>query len=309
MIIVFPGQGSQQIGMGKDIYDNFSEAKEVFNEVDDSINFQLSKLIFEGTDEDLKLTKNTQPALMAVSIAFLKVLEKEFDFSITKQAKYLAGHSLGEYTALCASGVLSLRDTAKILRVRGEAMASAYPKGGAMAAILGLDINTIEKIINQISNDKFLVQIANDNSIGQVVISGHQEAVKSAMNKALEVKARNAILLQVSGPFHSKLMQPAIEKLEGALNDANFNNASVPIITNISAKAETQGFQCLLIKQLTGRVRWRESILFAEQQGITKCVEVGAGKVLTGLVKRTSPNIKLYNINSLESLSKIKELY
>ncbi|MBE6447654.1 MAG: ACP S-malonyltransferase [Alphaproteobacteria bacterium] len=307
MLVVFPGQGSQKIGMGKDIYDNFQAAKDVFNEVDDSLNFKLSELIFDGNPEDLKATQNTQPALMTVSMALVRVLETEFGFDVN-QAKYLAGHSLGEYTALCASKVLSLRDTAKILRIRGSAMASAFPFGGAMAAILGLDVETVERIVDSISEEDNIVQIANDNSVGQIVISGHQNAVTQAMNKAIELKARRVLQLQVSGPFHSKLMQPAVDGLRDALENITFNEAETPIITNITANAETTDFKNILLKQLTGQVRWRESILYAEQHGITCCLEIGEGTVLTSLVKRISSNMELLNINSVESLSKINDI-
>lgn len=303
MIFVFPGQGSQKIGMGKDIYDNFSSAKDVFHEVDDAISFNLSKLIFDGTEDELKRTENTQPALMTVSMAFVEVMKKELGIDISEKAKYFAGHSLGEYTALCAAGALSLRDTAKILRVRGKAMADACPTGGAMAAILGLDINQIEEIVKEACSDTAKVQIANDNSIGQVVVSGHEEAVKKATGIALNRGAKRAVILPVSGPFHSKLMQPAVKILEEMLSDIEFKSPSKPIITNVTAKAETGNFQELLLKQITNRVRWVESIQYAESQGASKCVEVGAGRVLTGLIKRISPDMQLININSFESLS------
>ena len=307
MLIVFPGQGSQKIGMGKDIFDNFAAAREVFNEVDDAIDFKLSDLIFNGDPEELKATQNTQPALMTVSMALVRVLAAEFGFDVN-QAKYLAGHSLGEYTALCASGVLSLRDTAKILRIRGSAMASAFPEGGAMAAILGLDPEVVQEIVEGISTEENSVQIANDNSVGQIVISGHQDAVTQAMAKAVEKGARRALPLQVSGPFHSKLMQPAVEKLQEVLECVEFCEPKTSIISNVTAKAETSNFKDLLLKQVTGQVRWREGVLFAEQQGVTHCIEIGEGAVLTGLVKRIASGMKLHNINSMDSLSKINEI-
>ncbi len=306
MIFVFPGQGSQKIGMGKDIYDSFSSAKDVFHEVDDAISFHLSKLIFEGTEDELRRTENTQPALMTVSMAFVEVMKKEFGVDISEKAKYFAGHSLGEYTALCAADTLSLRDTARILRVRGKAMAEACPTGGAMAAILGLNINQVEEIVNKASSDVAKVQIANDNSIGQIVISGHEEAVKKAAEIAQSCGSKRAVILPVSGPFHSELMLPAVKFLKEVLADVEFNSPSRPIIANITAKAETENFQELLLKQITGRVRWVESIKYAESQGVSKCIEVGAGRVLTGLVKRISPNMQLINVNSLESLDLLK---
>lgn len=306
MIFVFPGQGSQKIGMGKDVYDNFSSAKDVFHEVDDAISFNLSKLIFEGTEDELKRTENTQPALMTVSMAFVEVMKKELGVDLSQKAKFFAGHSLGEYTALCAAGTLSLRDTARILRVRGKAMAEACPSGGAMAAILGLDLDQVEEITKEASSDTAKVQIANDNSIGQIVVSGHAEAVKKAAEIAQNCGAKRAVILPVSGPFHSELMQPAVKVLEEVLSDVEFKSPSKPIVANVTAKAETENFRELLLKQIKNRVRWVESIKYAESNGVSRCVEIGVGRVLTGLVKRISSNMQLVNINSLESLNLLK---
>ena len=308
MIFVFPGQGSQKIGMGKDIYDNFASAKDVFHEVDEAISFNLSKLIFEGTEDELKKTENTQPALMTVSMAFVEVMRKEFGIDLSEKAKYFAGHSLGEYTALCTAEALSLRDTARILRTRGKAMAEACPTGGAMAAILGLDINQVEEITKEASSDAAKVQVANDNSVGQIVVSGHAEAVKKAAEIAQSRGAKRAVILPVSGPFHSELMQPAVKVLEEVLSDVEFKSPAKPIIANVTAQAETENFRELLLKQITSRVRWVESIRYAESQGVSKCIEVGAGRVLTGLVKRISPNMQLINVNSLESLDLVRDL-
>ncbi|MCR4623466.1 MAG: ACP S-malonyltransferase [Alphaproteobacteria bacterium] len=306
MIIVFPGQGAQSIGMGKDIYDNFSSAKEVFEEVDDAISFNLSKLIFEGSADDLKNTENTQPALMTVSMAFVEVMKKEFGYNVTEKAKFFAGHSLGEYTALCAAGAITLRDAAKILRVRGLAMRNACPTDGAMAAILGLDIDQVEKIVKDASTEDCFVQVANDNCDGQIVISGHVDAVRKSINLALNNKAKRALQLQVSGPFHSKLMKPAEESLKEVLGSVEFKTPVKPIIDNFTATAETDDFKNLLLKQVSGRVRWRESILYAETQGVTKCLEIGVGKVLTGLTRRISPAMQVININSKDSLAQIE---
>jgi [acyl-carrier-protein] S-malonyltransferase len=288
--------------MGKDIYDAFQTARDVFHEVDDVISFKLSDLIFYGTEDEIKLTENAQPALMTVSMAFLKVLEKEFSIDITQKAKFFAGHSLGEYTALSASRVISLAEAAKALRTRGVAMGKACPICGAMAASIGLDLDVLEQIVAECNTNEEIVQIANDNSIGQIVISGHKNAVKKAMEKSSAAKAKKVVLLEVSGPFHSNLMLDAIPQIANALNEITFRTPAKPIITNVTAKAEKDDFYSLLLKQITGRVRWRESILFAELNSVSKCVEIGAGKVLLGLVKRISPQMELISINSIESL-------
>ncbi|MDR2724207.1 MAG: ACP S-malonyltransferase [Holosporaceae bacterium] len=301
MLFVFPGQGSQKIGMGKDIYDAFPSARDVFHEVDDSISFKLSNLIFNGTEDELKQTENAQPALMATSMAFVRILQKEFGVDICAKARFLAGHSLGEYTALCAGEAISIADTARVLRVRGQAMSRAFPQNGAMAAIIGLDLETVEQIVFECYLDEEIVQIANDNSVGQVVISGHKNAVNRVMEKASRFNVK-MIMLDVSGPFHSKLMENAVEEISEALEKTNFRCPLKPIISNITAQAETNNFKELLIKQLTGRIRWRESILWAESQAVSKCIEVGFGKVLIGLIKRITPNMKLISINSLGSL-------
>ncbi|MCR5224541.1 MAG: ACP S-malonyltransferase [Alphaproteobacteria bacterium] len=302
MLFMFPGQGSQKIGMGRDIYDAFQTARDVFHEVDEAISFKLSDLIFNGTEEELKATENAQPALMTVSMAFAECLKKEYGFNLSEKAKFFAGHSLGEYTALCAAGVLSLSDTAKILRIRGKAMAEACPSGGAMAAIIGLPYETVEEIVNEASSAEAIVKIANDNSVGQVVVSGHENAVKLAVEKATAAKAKMAVMLEVSGPFHSPLMEKAVKPLAEALSNIKFFEPVKPIIANVTAKDETSNFKELLVKQITNRVRWRESILFAESAGVSKCVEIGSGRVLTGLVKRTASNLALVNIHSTESL-------
>lgn len=303
MLFMFPGQGSQKIGMGKELHDNFSTAREVFHEINDTISFKLSELMFSGDADELQQTANAQPAIMAVSMAFVKVMEKDFGVELSKHAKYFAGHSLGEYTALCSAKVLSLADTARILRVRGEAMAKAYPSGGAMAAIIGLSIEKIEEIIANIED----VQIANDNSVGQVVISGTEKAVETAMKLLKENGAKLTVPLTVSGPFHSKFMKPAEEQVREVLDSVTFNAPTAPIIANVSAKAEQSGFKDLLIQQITNRVRWRETIVFAHENGVENFVEIGNGNVLTGLVKRTVKDVKMTNINSVETLEKFTQ--
>ncbi|MBQ7674493.1 MAG: ACP S-malonyltransferase [Alphaproteobacteria bacterium] len=303
MLVVFPGQGSQKIGMGADIYEKFSCAKEVFQEVDDAISYKLSDLIFNGTEDELKLTQNAQPAIMTVSMAFVRVLSAEFGVDVTEKASFFAGHSLGEYSALCAAGVISLTDAAKILRVRGKAMADACPNGGAMAAIIGLSMSDVEKIVNEINSDSSFVQIGNDNSPRQIIISGHENAIEQAMTAAQNVGAKRALKLEVSGPFHSMLMEKAVEPLQEILNSVEFKTPSKPIITNVTAKAETEGFKDILIKQLTSRVRWTETIQFAKNNGVNKCVEIGPGRVLTGLVKQIEGDMETINVNSVDSLT------
>jgi len=298
MLFMFPGQGSQKIGMGKDLFDKFETARDVFNEVDDTISFKLSELMFSGDADELQQTQNAQPAIMTVSLAFVRVMEKDFGIDLSKLAKYFAGHSLGEYSALCAAKVLSLADTARILRTRGEAMAKAYPTGGAMAAIIGLSIEKIEEIISTVND----VQIANDNSVGQVVISGSEDAVKTAMQSLKENGAKLVVPLSVSGAFHSKFMKPAEDPVKEILDATAFNNPTAPIIANVTAKAEGNNFKQLLIDQLTNRVRWRETIVFAHDNGVENFVEIGNGNVLTGLVKRTVKDVKMININSIESI-------
>lgn len=303
MIYVFPGQGAQKVGMGKDMYDAFQCVRDTFHEVDNAISYKLSDVIFNGSEDELKSTENNQPALMTVSIAFVRALKIEAGIDIAKEAKFFAGHSLGEYTALCAADVISLSDTAKILRARGAAMGNACA-GGAMGAILGLDIETVEKITEEICTKDGFVQIANDNAVGQFIVSGYKEAVDKVMEKALDCGAKKTVLLEVSGPFHSKLMENAVNPVRECLNAIEFKSPSRPIISNVTAKAENSNFKELLLKQLVERVRWRESILFAKEHGVSKCIEIGSGKVLTGLVKRIDAGITLENINSLESFKK-----
>lgn len=303
-LIVFPGQGSQKIGMGADIYESFSCAREVFREVDDAVSFKLSELIFNGSEEELKLTKNAQPAIMAVSMAFVRVLENEFGFQMVREASILAGHSLGEYTALCASGVLSLSDTAGILRLRGQAMADACPTMGAMAAIIGLDVEKVRELVKSLSKPGSVVQVANENSPLQTIVSGHKDAVERVMNAAKLVEAKRVLKLEVSGPFHSTLMEAAAEPLRKKLAGVHFGFPRIPVIANVTAQAENGGFRELLEKQLTSPVRWTETIRWARDYGkIQKVLEIGPGRVLTGLVKQIDNNLETANVNSKESLA------
>ena len=300
--LVFPGQGSQYIGMGKDFYNNFPIAKEVYNEVDDILGFSLSKLIFNGQIEDLTLTKNAQPAIMATSIAILRTLEKE-SFNI-KKSKFVAGHSLGEYTALCASDAISLADTAHILKMRGIFMQEAVSVGvGAMAAILGLNLDKVESLVSEIKGNE-ICEIANDNEPNQVVLSGHRVAIEKACDKAKLLGAKKAILLPVSAPFHCSLMATAQENMINLISELNIEKPIVPLISNITSTPtqKVEEIRKNLINQITGRVRWRESILFMKKSGIQKVYEIGPGRVLCNLIRR------IVNITEQENISKVEDL-
>ena len=291
--LVFPGQGSQTVGMGKALADEFAAAREVFSRVDAALSQDLSKLMFEGPEPELTLTANAQPALMATSIAALRVLETETGFNPAREAAYVAGHSLGEYSALCAAGSFTLEDAARLLRLRGEAMQKAVPVGeGAMAAILGLEFGAVVKIATQAASDLYLTgaicQAANDNGGGQVVVSGTKPAVERAMELAKLAGALRALLLPVSAPFHCALMQPAAEAMEEALKGVKLRRPKPPLVANVEAEAVTnpEAIRSGLVAQVTATVRWRDSVTYMSAQGVTRFIELGAGKVLTGLIKR-----------------------
>jgi len=306
---VFPGQGSQAVGMGKDLSDNSSVARDVFDEVNEALSQNLSGLMFDGPIEDLTLTFNAQPALMAASVAVVRVLEKEFDIKVSENGSYVAGHSLGEYSALAAAGTLSLSDTAKLLKLRGEAMQRAVPVGiGAMAAIMGAEFSTIEEIAAEAAQGE-VCTAANDNADGQVVISGHKGAVERAMENAKERGIKRAIPLPVSAPFHCPLMQPAADEMEAALAGTTFNIPSVPVITNVSADAisDPDQLRSQLVEQITGRVRWRESVLKMGELGVTQLTELGTGRVLGGLVRRINKEIRGYSIQTMADIEVFAE--
>jgi len=302
---VFPGQGSQTVGMGKEFYDNFAIARHVFEEVDDALNQKLSNLIFNGPIEDLTLTANAQPAIMATSIAILRTLQHEQNKKITDLCDYVAGHSLGEYTALCAAESISLSDAAKLVKLRGETMQNAVAPGiGGMAAVLGMDIDNIQEILNEVSKAGSLCQIANDNCPGQVVISGHLTAIDDACAKIIAA-GNKAIKLPVSAPFHCSLMEPVKEIMQQALEKVTIHPAKVPIIANVLAKDISEHKQIIncLIEQISGKVRWRESVLTMKNLDITNITEVGAGKVLTNMNKRIDSS---FILNTIQSVNEIK---
>jgi [acyl-carrier-protein] S-malonyltransferase len=296
----FPGQGSQAVGMGKDLADAYQEARNVFAEVDDALGQKLSAIMFEGPDETLRLTENAQPALMAVSVAVTRVLESR-GFSLKDNAAYVAGHSLGEYSALAAAGAFSLADAARLLKIRGQAMQQAVPVGqGAMAAILGLDLETVLRAAND-AEDGEVCGVANDNAPGQVVISGHAGAVNRAIELLKAAGAKRALPLPVSAPFHCALMRPAADAMEHALNQVTVNAPVVPVVANVLAKPITdpEEIKKRLVEQVTGMVRWTECVgWLVKDGGVTQLVELGSGKVLSGLAKRIAPETATVSIGA-----------
>lgn len=296
--IVFPGQGSQKIGMGKEMSENFSEAKEVFEEVNDAINFDLSKIMWEGSENDIALTSNAQPALMACGVATFRVLNKLTNKKLPELADYIGGHSLGEYTAMTVAEVFSLKECAKLLRLRGDSMQQAVTLNqGAMAAFIGVDIKTVYKIINEVKTIG-VCDIGNDNADGQVVISGDKLAVDKAIELSKKFGVKRAVILPVSAPFHCRLMKPAQIIMENALNKLNFNVPLVPIICNINALPEKAAVKLRqnLIDQVTGTVKWRETMNLVNKLGVNKILELGNGKTLTSIAKRMVNNVKAINI-------------
>ena len=286
---VFPGQGSQAVGMGKELAAAFAEAREIFGEVDEALKQKLSTLMFEGPADTLTLTENAQPALMAVSMAVVRVLEKQGNLSIRSTARYVAGHSLGEYSALAAAGSLTLSDAARLLRIRGQAMQKAVPVGeGAMAALLGLDVDAALEVASEASGGGEICAAANDNAPGQVVVSGHKAAVERAIEIAKTKGAKRALMLPVSAPFHCPLMKPAADVMAEALARVTIISPAVPVIANVTAATvvDPDEIRRLLVEQVTAMVRWRESVNVMKDAGVDTLIELGAGKVLSGLAKR-----------------------
>ena len=306
--VIFPGQGSQVIGMGKEFFDKYSIVKDLFQKADDTLNFSLSKIILEGPKEELDLTANTQPAIFLISFSIFNVVKKEFNIDLNK-AKYFAGHSLGEYSALSSADYLDFSETLKLLKARGDAMQNSVPKGeGGMIAVLGTEISVIEKILDDNKNN-FVVEIANDNSNGQIVLSGRNKDLDE-LAKVFKLNSIKNLRLPVSAPFHCKLMNKASHIMKDKIEKANFKNGKNTLISNVTAKeiSNKDELKKLLIDQIENRVRWRESIINMINNGVNQFIEIGPGKVLSGLVKRINKNVKINTINS-ESDIKVLKIY
>jgi len=300
--ILFPGQGSQYIGMGSDFYKKFDSVKKTFDIIDKTLGFSLTNIILEGPEDELKLTKNTQPAIMTIGVCIFNVLNREFNLNLNS-AKFFAGHSLGEYTALVCSGSLTVERAAYLLHERGKSMQDAVPPGeGAMLAILGMNIQEVENQINQLPKDE-ICEIANDNSYGQVVVSGKKKAIEILSN-ILKEKKKKGIILPVSAPFHSSLMKKASENMKDKIENTTFLKPKPNIISNVTAKEETDvnRIKPLLIDQITSRVRWKESVEYMIKNGVKNFLEIGPGKVLSGLVKKINREVKISNISSIEDI-------
>jgi len=304
---VFPGQGSQAVGMGKSLADNFEAACAVFKEVDDALSENLTAIMWEGPADKLTLTENTQPALVAASVAAVRVLEAEAGLDVKRDIAFLAGHSLGEYAAHAIAGSLSLADAVKLVRIRGRAMQQAVPVGkGAMAALLGLDPDAVKVIASEAAQSE-VCDVANDNAPGQIVVSGDKAAVERAVEIA-KGKGSRAMMLQVSAPFHCKLMQPAADVMAEALSTATVNAPKVAVVANFSAQPVTDPKEIvkLLVSQVTGTVRWRESVGYLAANGVNKIVEAGTGKVLAGLIKRINKEVPAQNVGTAEDVAAYK---
>jgi [acyl-carrier-protein] S-malonyltransferase len=304
--VIFPGQGSQMVGMGKEFYDKFDLVKNLFKEADDTLNFSMSKLILEGPKEELDFTVNTQPAIFLISYSIYNVIKKEFNIDLSK-AKYFAGHSLGEYSALSCAGYLNFSDTLKILRIRGDAMQNSVPKGqGGMVAVLGSKVETIEKILKD-NEQNLSAQIANDNSEGQIVLSGKTDDLDKLILILKENSIKN-IKLPVSAPFHCNLMNKATNIMNDELSKLNFNEGENKLISNVTANeiSNTTELKELLVKQIENRVRWRESVINMINSDVNHFIEIGPGKVLSGLVKRISKDVKIDAINNQGDIEGLK---
>ena len=310
--VIFPGQGSQVVGMGLELYENHLKAKEVFNTVDEALGQKLSKIIFYGDEEQLKLTSNTQPALMAVSIALVKVLENELGKKLTEFTEIVLGHSLGEYTSLCSINSLDISSAAKLLRIRGDAMQNSVKNiETRMVAVIGLELEIIEDLLRKLKEKGFLCEIANDNCPGQVILSGYKESVDKFSETLKSSGARSVIDLQVSAPFHCSLMKPVAEVMSKAFQDVSIKKPIIKFVNNVSADFvdEPDEIKKKLIEQVYKRVRWRESIMKVSKSKIDKIIEIGSGKVLTGLNRRMKINQDFFNLSSISDIENFIKLH
>ena len=305
--LIFPGQGSQSVGMGQDLYKNFNLVKKIFKEADEKLNYPISKIILEGPESDLKLTKNTQPAILTISYSIFKLISEEFNIEM-KDIKYFAGHSLGEYSALVSLKSLNFSDAVYLLHERGKSMQESVPDGkGSMLAVMGVKIEDLEKYIKEIGSNKGVCEIANDNSDNQIILSGDKAAIYE-INTILKNNKKKSIFLPVSAPFHCSLMNPAAIKMEAKINQTNFKNPHIDLISNVTAEPvrDSEKIKKLLVKQIFSKVRWRESVLFMIKNGVNEFIEIGPGKVLSGLVKRISDKVSSKSINTIEEIKSLK---
>ena len=306
--LIFPGQGSQSVGMGNELYKKFDLVKKVFREADSKLNYSISKIILDGPESDLKLTKNTQPAILTISYSIFKLITEEFNVDLKKDINFYAGHSLGEYSALVASGSLSFTDAVLLLHQRGKLMQEAVPSGkGSMIAVMGLDLNEINKFIEEIKGDKGVCEVANDNSHSQIILSGDKSAIDE-ISKNLKNNKKKSIPLPVSAPFHCSLMKPAAKKMEKNIFETNFDNPRVQIVSNVTAQAtkNSDDIKKLLVEQIFSKVRWRESIEYMINNGVKEFIEIGPGKVLSGLVKRINDKVLSKSLNTLDEIQNLK---
>ena len=307
--LLFPGQGSQIVGMGAEFYNNFDSVKKIFKQADEKLNYPLSKIILDGPEENLRLTKNTQPAILTVSYSIFRILKDEFNYNL-KSLKFLAGHSLGEYSALVCSEALDFSDAIYLLHERGKAMQDAVPVGkGSMIAVLGLNLEELEsELLDFKKNNNGICEVANDNAEGQIIISGEKNSVES-FQSYLKKKKIKSIPLKVSAPFHCSLMKPAAEKMKDKLKSISFKNSQIPLIYNVTAnqKEDQDNVKKLLVDQIVSTVRWRESIILMSNLGVVNFIEIGPGKVLSGMVKRTLKNANCFSINSIADIQNLED--
>ena len=305
--LLFPGQGSQFVGMGKDLFSSFDLVKKIFKEADEKLNYNLSKIVLEGPENELKLTKNTQPAILTISHSIFKLIKEEFNIEI-KDVKYFAGHSLGEYSALVSSDSLNFLDAIYLLHERGKSMQEAVPQGtGSMLAGMGMKLDELEKLAQRLSSDFGICEIANDNSEGQVILSGHAKAINE-ISKILKTMKKRSISLPVSAPFHCSLMKASAEKMDGKIKNTSFKNPQTSLVSNVTAREvnDSEEIKNLLVKQIVSKVRWRESVLYMIENGVNEFIEIGPGKVLSGLVKRINDKVSSKSVNTIEEIKSLK---